>query len=409
MPRRASVRWDKSKGAWRTDAGGKTVYFRDVPRSDRRGADEALGRHLRTLGGVSRATAEVTVDELLVLYLTHATATVQARTVDGHREMLARFGTWPRADDPNRLGLRRARSIGADDLEGMEQAWARRGHAPAYRARLVASVKAAWRWGATRKVGLLPSNALAEVRPPRLPRAPERFAERAEVAAFLRWAWRRASRPQGDGVFRRFHRLFVLMVRVAAQTGARPGELVAAEWRDFDAAKRTLTLDPARHKTGGKTGQARTVYLTAPLVRALLRERARPHRNPTHVFVRRPRETATARRPAEPLQGMPWTARPLCQKVRKWRMEAVAEGARRAGAGERTWGLEAITNEGDNRFVMYRLRHSYISRGLMGGKSEAEVAAVCGTSAAMVAKVYGHIVEDHKRTVADDIGRMRGR
>jgi integrase len=87
----------------------------------------------------------------------------------------------------------------------------------------------------------------------------------------------------------------------------------------------------------------------------------------------------------------------------------VAEGSRRAGVGLRTWGLEAITNEGDNRFVMYRLRHSYISRGLMGGKSEAEVAAVCGTSAAMVAKVYGHIVEDHKRTVADDIGRMRGR
>lgn len=52
-----------------------------------------------------------------------------------------------------------------------------------------------------------------------------------------------------------------------AETGCRPGEACRLTWSDVDLAARTATL--RAHKTGAKSGTARTIYLTPPALALL--------------------------------------------------------------------------------------------------------------------------------------------
>ena len=153
----------------------------------------------------------------------------------------------------------------------MSTAAVRRGHCePATSARR-------WRPGEPRDCRVTTAREIAGRS--RRPFTSDRYAERSELAAFLRFIWRRAD-ALPVGVQLRFARVLVLLIRLAAHTGSRPGTLVSAWWSDFDPTAGTITLPPDRHKTGLPL----VIYLPPILVHALARERDRPGRHTVSIF-----------------------------------------------------------------------------------------------------------------------------
>ncbi len=407
MPRRPSYHWDKREQAYRTDTGGRTVYFRGIAREDHLAIATEFGKHLENLDA-SKRPPDPDVYDLVTAFL-KSDRSIARRTREGHKERLIKFATFPKAGDPAEFGVRSVASMRAADLRAALAAWQKLGHSPHYLAGICRSVKAAFRWAASEDGGrLLAANPFEEVKAPQVGRSPDRYAERPEVAAFLRFVWRRAD-ALPEGVRLRFARRLVLLVRVAAYTGARPGTLVSAWWGDFDPARRTLTLPPDRHKTGKRTGRPLVIYLPPILVRALKRERDRPGRHPVAIFTHERGRGAVARG-VEMGAGEPWgdfikladgrpgfdpRTGPLCQQIRKLRMQAIALGATMKAAGKSPRGLDRIQDQGSNRFVMYRLRHTKASDDLMAGGNPATVAVLLGTSVKMLETTYGHLQDDH--------------
>jgi integrase len=447
MPRRPKPFWSARDQCYRTDVGGTPHYFRGITRDDHVGVARAFAAYLAERDALDRPPEPDVLD--LCNRFCDAGRRVKPRTVRTHRERLARFCDFPEPG-PASLGARRAATLKAKDLRDALRAWEAAGLSDHYRAGLCRSVKAAFAWAATEEGGrLIAADPFAEVKGPTVGRAPVRYATRREVAAFLRFAWRRfgataragtrhvAGRawreaeelPSGTPtpcfgeLYLRFGRRLLLMLRVAAHTGARPGDLAAAWWADFDAAAGTITLPPDRHKTGGKTTRPRVIFLTPALVRALRRERDREGRHPVAIFTHK-RGRGGVARGAERDAGEPWgefatlpdgrpsfdaDTGPLARAVRGLRAEAVAEAKRRASAGEPLRGLEAIRDEGHGRFVFYLLRHTTASDHLMGGGAPATVAEILGTSVRMLETTYGHLLEDHLRRAARELhSRRRG-
>jgi integrase len=188
------------------------------------------------------------------------------------------------------------------------------------------------------------------------------------------------------------------MIRFMAHTGARPGELCIAgrrqrdrgfTWEHWDPEASVndlgqrvglITLPPTHHKTGGKTGRPREIVVPPVLVRALERHRARDWAHPVWVFTHRRGGGAEARGATTAALGEPWTSHSLGIKVKVWRRRAIAAGV-------------PVEDEGDNRFHLYRLRHSRITDliGARGGLSHDQAAALTGTSGRMIETTYGHL------------------
>lgn len=415
MGRRAGIHWDKREQCYRTDAGGKPKYFRGVSRDDHAGAATAFAGWLSELAAAARPK-ELLVVDLCTAYV-QAARGVKARTVQTHRERLLAWAAYDPGDGCGVLGGRPISSLTLKSLRGPLAAWKLAGWTATYRAGICRSVKAAFAWAATEEAGrLVQANPFAEVKVPTGPRSPERYATRREVAAFLRFAWRRASGLAG--MHRRFAKNLILLVRIAMHCGSRPGELCAAWWGDFDDQRGTITLPPDRHKTGGKTLKNRVTYLTRPLVRALVRERNREGRHPVCIFThKRSPHSASARTAGDPWgifttlpngrQSFEPNSSPLSAKVRILREAAVEEGKRRLAAGLPTRGLELIQPEGDNRFVVYRLRHTTASDHLMSGGDPSTVAELLGTSPRMLETTYGHLLDEHLAKASVDLQSKR--
>lgn len=417
MPRRAGYYWDKREQAYRTDVGGRTTYFRGIAREDVVGAARRFGEHLDDLAAAARPPEADVLD--LCLAFVAAERGTRPRTAQSHKERLTKFCTWPPADP---FGPRPARSLGAGDLRDALAAWQKAGHSPHYLAGICRSVKAAFRWAASDRGKVIPAYPFEGVKAPAVGRAPNRYAERREVAAFLRFVWRRAD-ALPEGVRLRFARRLVLLVRVAAYTGARPGTLASAWWSDFDPKKRTITLPPDRHKTGHKTGKPLVLFLTPSLARALRRELARADRHPVSIFTHERGKGAVARG-SELGAGDPWgkftrladgrtgfdpDIKPLCRQIHKLRKQAMARGEELKAAGKPTGGLELIRDEGDNRFVLYRLRHTRASDDIMAGGNPATVAALLGTSVKMLDTTYAHLQDDHLARTAAELAEANRR
>jgi integrase len=403
MAPRYRVHWDKQKQAWRSDCGeeyqtkqGKArrrpVFFRDIPRADHAAAGQALLDYLKAEEARTFNPSNPTVDDLSRLYLVHSARVSKPRTVEGHREMLLAWCDYPSATDPNRIGLRRARTIAAKDLKRILADWEERGYSAHYRARLARTIKACWNWAATpdeerTPVRLIPENPLSGFPDVTIPHAPERYAERKEVAAFLRYAWRRAGKA--TPLYRRFGRKLVLLIRVIAHTGCRPSEAIGAEWTELDLERGTITLPPEKTKTGHKTGKPRVIFLPPALARALRRELAKEDRHPTHLFSCK-RGKGGIERGATREAGEPWHPKALTKCVRKLRNEAIEAGV-------------PLQAEGDNRFVLYRLRHTRASDDLMHGGDVVTVAALLGTSPRMLETTYGHLLNDHLAKAQEEL------
>ncbi|MHC5544998.1 hypothetical protein ACYOEI_42725, partial [Singulisphaera rosea] len=206
--------------------------------------------------------------------------------------------------------------------------------------------------------------------------------------------------------------------------GLGPGELCSAWWDDFDATRGTISIPPDRHKTGSKTAKSRVIFLTPTLVSALERERMHPNRHPISIFVHKRGKGGIARG-GEKEVGEPYgtftttpNGRPsfeanstvLSRKIRLLRKEAIAEGKRLKEAGKPTRGLDMIKDVGDNRFVMYQLRHTTASDHLMNKGDASTVAELLGTSVRMLETTYGHLLDDHlARAHSELTGKRRSR
>ena len=386
MSRNASVHWDTAKGAWRTDAGGKTHYFRGIAKNHKAEAKIAFEAYLRDIGARYVRTSDPTVAQLAEMYLRHSQQHARPRTLEGHIEMLRAFALFPNEDSPSRYGLRRARTIRGADLTAMEQAWAERDLSPHYRARLIRSVKACWAWASKGDTPLLPSNPLKDVPGVAIPYSRKRRVPKEEFGPFLRWCWRRAKRA--SALSGRFEKLACLLVRFVRETGCRPGEACDLRWTDSDWEAQVAVIPPERHKTGGKTGRPRILILNPGLIRPsgpsnTWKGTTRPGFSPTSGAKGSPSGA-----PTRGQRGSRGRLESLAQKVRKLREAALRDG---------------IPVRPD--FRLYDLRHEVASAGRARGVGDDQIAVVLGTSAKMIATTYGHLTTDDLRNISD---QMRG-
>ena len=198
---------------------------------------------------------------------------------------------------------------------------------------------------------------------------------------------------------RRFERLTIDLIRVAYLTGTRPGELRVAEWTDFESrAVEVVTLgqwwgrirlDPKRWKSGDKTGPSRDVFLPPEAVEVVEAIQALEGHHPRFIWthkrgpILRKRETEIAQdEAAARSHGVMWSETALPNKVCALRRLAIADGV-------------PLLDEGPNRFVMYRLRHTRAAELLMGGVDIGTVAKLLGTSVSMIEGTYGSYTAGH--------------
>jgi integrase len=335
MPRPPKLRWSKSEGCWRTDAGGKPQRWW-LPKSESAKAHEEFAAYIRELGQ-KEAPGAVLVWDVCREFL-QAERDIEAVTKEAHVWRLDQF----LQADPDGKGLvsdRPASSVGPELLTLCVAGWKKRGLSAISIRGVVSSVKACWAWAASAEGGrIIPSHTIRDFKPPKAPRSRPRRASRDDVAKVLRALRRR--RPD-----------MVDIVRFLSWTGARPGEATNATWADVDTTAGTITL--WKWKNSKKTGRPRVIQLTGPWLRILSRRRGEPG---DRVFPRG--------------DGKPWLPRYLTVKYCAVRDEL---------------GLPKIR--------LYDLRHESISRSLERGGNPKIVADLHGTSVAMVDAVYGHITQ----------------
>lgn len=409
MPRLKKPNWNVPgkgrKGKWRTFIDGRAVYCPDdIPRDERpqlagipvrawewlRKIEAEHAASLRGLGGV------LTVRVLCESYTAWAEREAaegrlsigQAKGIRSRLKLFAAFADVSgKAED---FTVDRLHDF-FDRIRGQAS-----GH---YLAGVGRSIRAAFRWGAKRVPGrdpvrLLAENPIAGYDFPRAPRSVRGYVEGVIVRRFLRWAWARA-RAQ-PGLYRRFDRLFVLMLRFQRLTGCRPGEACDLRWDDIRWDEGRIVIPKERQKTGHITGKERIIYLTFPVVRLLrIIERLEDH-HPTHVFPHRRGKGATGRGHVNPLGGEPWPSGSAASaKVRTLRNEAVSAG------------LEGIETVGPKKLVAYVNRHAYASDVIAMGKTHEQAAALLGNTAAVVAQTYAHSVQEVESLLAQEIARGR--
>jgi integrase len=383
MPRVAGVHWDKSKGAWRTDAGGKTTYFRGIAKTDRAGAREAFEAYVKTLASRSANPDDPTVEQVAEAYLAHVKATARPRTAEGHQEMLVLFADHPNPASPSRYGLRRARQIRAADLAVMEQAWAAAGRSPNYRARLVRTVKACWAWASRGDRPILPANPLKDAAGVAVPYSRKRRVDDGQARGFL--AFIRGRAEGMTPLMARFTLATADLIEFVRETGCRPGEACSARWDQYQP-DRGLILQ-AEHKTSGKTGRPRKIILTARAAEIVERIRALPDHHPEFIFTHK-RGRGAVGRGAAAAHGEPWEARVLSQKIRKLRQAAIAAG---------------VPLRDD--LTLYDFRHEWISGALARGVTADRVGAVVGNQPRVIHRHYEHWDDEDLRAI---VGEARG-
>ena len=286
-----------------------------------------------------------------------------------------------------------AREFTSAELSAVVDGWRSR-YSGQYVANVVRSIKAAWKWGSDRVAGrvplrLLPEHTLASYRPPAVPRRVDRYVEPEVIRAFERWAWSRAR--SSAGYSRRFDRLFLLLFRFCRLTGARPGEACRLTWSMIDWRSRLIVIPPELHKTGKKTGRAREIQLTRPVLRLLEKIEALRGRHPEFVFTHRRGKGSALRGEVDPEAGEPWPdGSSASKRLLRLRRECIASGA--------VPGLEDV---GPKRLVLYTARHVYASEALMAGLTSTDTAELLGNSAAMIESTYGHVTAEHRRRLAE--------
>ncbi len=142
------------------------------------------------------------------------------------------------------------------------------------------------------------------------------------------------------------------LIRAAALTGARPGELVKATRGQFDARTKSMTFI-------GKTG-TRTVPLSDAAI---------------ELFTALSKSKLPGARLLVRDDGKPWGPSDWDELVKAAAVEAKLPAA----------------------VCLYTLRHSFITQAITDGMTTLDVARLVGTSVMMIEKHYGHLVASAAR------------
>jgi len=263
-------------------------------------------------------------------------------------------------------------SINSRHLKRMILEWQSEGLSAHYVRDLGSVFKAMFHWAADEEK-LIAVYPFAKTPLPRAPRAASRFATRLEAAQWLRFLWRSGRRD------------FAVLQRCLIHSGARPSELTRATWNEINWSGWT---DRAGHsgaviartdwKNSKKNDEPRRVYLPASLCRSLRRRMEGPASRFNLVFT-------TGR-------GIAWTATNLSTVTGRLRKTAIEQGLPFKDTAD---GADCLTN--------YRWRHTAASSLLMRGVPIAVVGALLGTSAEMIARTYGHILDESLAEAASQL------
>lgn len=435
MGRKNEIRWHAQSQSYRSDCGElyvdkkgrqrrKTVSMcypdgTRIPRSDHAAAVAALARRLEEIKPIG--ASGYTVRQVAEFFLQRLMNRVKAdlaveKTYVGYVKLLSKSVAALGPNSP-------ADQVQAKDLQSIVDKWLDDGKKPSYINHMITATTSCFSW-ASRPIAqrgkdakgndlpdqLIPANPFVKFS--RLPtqQSPVKYANRAEIARFLRWVWNYFHPERIDGPFtigevtglrhgpprknnpqRVWNRRLVLLIRTILWTGCRPSEACRALWDWIDWDTGVVTIPPNRWKNGRKTGKTRRVYLTPTMLRAIRRIHDSPARHPEHIFSHRhKRDNAVS---AGPGAGYPWSGDAISDRVKSLRDLAIAAGV-------------PLKKKGADRWHLYRLRHTRASDGLMRGLSEAMVGEVLGTSAQQIRRTYGHIQD---REIADAAKVMAGR
>jgi integrase len=369
VPRKASIRYFKSRGAYYTQLRGRQYKLATGPDDFPDGPTykEAWERYwqLLSIDNVGVAGDTNTVRTICEAYLAHVTTRLSAGTVKGRLQNLRPFVEF---DGYGELPVRDLTPHHAYRFFGFmaktppERTVTVRGAVKRVKGRpwgdsTVATVsdvlKAAFNWAA--KTRLITRNPLQglEVRAIRSRGREALLGNNAEEIALAHRKILAASPPS----FRPF-------LTVLEATGARPAEIANATATDFDASLGALTYHAEHtrrkgetsHKTGGK-GKTRTIILTGEAL-AIVRERV--ERYPSGPLFR----GTSARRPKLSPSGVAIRFARIRQKV----------------------GMPHLT--------AYSYRHTFATEWLKAGKSIDVLAALLGNSPAIIRKHYSHLLAD---------------
>ncbi len=372
MARKSKVWWWSARRCWACTIEGKRVTDKSgIPEDDVIGANQWYRSICGRDGVIPYGTH--TVEDLCEEYTAWDAERVrnQERDRTAQRCMAFRLRRICRTTVKG-IPLRdyRASYVTTECVDAANLAWQRLSGStlplkPSYRRELVSSLLTVFRWASRSRGGRMPllaSNPLAGYILPKTGAADEKFAERSEAAAWLRWLWRN-----------NVSRDYVLLQRCLIHTGARPSEWTRATIGEINwQAKPLPILSRKEWKNSRKTGAVRRIYIPEKLCMPLKRL-TEGKRKEDWIFVNN--------------AGTPWINTTLSRATKIYRNRAAKEVA-------------SISEAGQNRLTCYRWRHTAASNLLMSGVDIATTAKLLGTSVEHVARTYGHLQDGHLAAAA---------
>jgi integrase len=280
------------------------------------------------------------------------------------------------------LGRTPASQVSAGDLDALYARLDRDGLGAsgvrAWHALISGAFSAGVRWG---ELGMNPAKSAS---PPPEPR-PTGIAPEPELARRYLDAVERANPTLG------------VLLRVAALTGARRGELCALRWGDLDVERSTLKIHRSLTSPKGeryaegttKTGRKRTIELSPEALAELVAHRAR-----------RESLCGSAEVELDARRGFVFGPDDFPHGSKPYRPDYVSRRSRE---------LAELAGLPVSACHPHGLRHYFATQGLAAGGDVKSMASYLGHDAAMLLDVYAHAVDDAERAAAVSVGRTLGR
>lgn len=268
--RKRGAGWELRAYAGQDPVTGKKRWrSHTIPACSARAADDALRDWCRTVARGRGGSGSTTLSDLIAEWVDMIEPERSPTTIVNYRTIATRH------IEPA-LGRKAIATLTAADLDRFYRGLAEHGLAPATIQRVHAVVRGAlsqavrWDW--------LEGNVAQRARPPRVPKPELRGVSLDELAHLIATAWEQD--PE-----------FAMLLRLAAATGARRGELCGLQWRDLDgdvlAIRRgVVCVEGTVTVQGTKTHQERTVALDSGTVDLLAAYRQGMLERARHAEVR---------------------------------------------------------------------------------------------------------------------------
>lgn len=363
---------ERSAGVWRLRVFVGRDPITDSPiqvhrtfRGTEAAAKKALARLVTEAEDGKFDRSRITMGELLDKWLAHIEPERTPATIAGYRGKIE-YRIRPA------LGNKKVSKLGAADLDAWYAQWRQDGLAPATVRQLHAIIRAslhqAFRWG------WVDVNRALQASPPQIKTAEMKVPSPAELMALM------AVAQQTDP-------MLAAAIALAANTGARRGELCALRWSDFNLFRRTLRISRSVTLVNGelhigdtKTHQARTIGLDNQAVRVMIaRWRAM---------------TDLSARADSPLVDDPYV------------LSRRADGAEPCKPDGLSHAFKALCRSLGMDYHLHELRHFSATTAIAGKVDMVTVAGRLGHSdASVTARVYAHVLEAQDREAAKILGR----